>query len=36
MAAQVMPLLIALGRRATSSVTIASGAQTSLRIEVTP
>lgn len=36
MAAQVMPLLIALGRREASSVTITSGAETSLRIEVTP
>jgi hypothetical protein len=36
MAAQSLPLLVALGRRETTHVTIASGAGTALRIEVTP
>jgi hypothetical protein len=36
MAAQSMPLLVALGRRETAHVIIASGSETALRIEVTP
>ncbi len=36
MAAQSLPLLVALGRRETAQVIIASGADTSLRIEVSP